>query len=86
MPTRLVPPLLALAGTIAILALAGTDAWPLLLAWTTATAAVALAARTRRRTRQLTGTALAIACLALTWEGGLFLLPSAIALATSPGE
>lgn len=82
---RLVPPLFASAGWGAILVLVGPDAWPLLLGWIAGVAVVALAAaRARGRGRLLAGVALSVACVALTWEGGLFFLPSALALVALP--
>jgi len=82
---RLAPPLLGAIGWFAILLVVGTDAWPALLGWLVGIAAVAYVATTARgRTRVLAGAVFAVACVALTWEGGLFFLPSALALVVLP--
>ncbi|MFL5818610.1 MAG: hypothetical protein ACJ76L_13555 [Conexibacter sp.] len=85
MRARLVPPLLAVAGWWAVLVAVGGDAWPLLLGWLVGIAAIAFAATaTRERTRMLAALALAVVCVALTWEGGHFFMPGAGALAVVP--
>jgi hypothetical protein len=81
---RLLPPLLAVGGWLAILLVLGVDSWPLLLGWLAAIAAVVVATAAPRRTRLLAGIALAIVFVGLTWEGGLFFVPSALALVALP--
>jgi hypothetical protein len=72
-----------------IFALVGPESWPLVLGWL---AASLLAGLLWERVAPSFRLALAVGllplCVLLTWEGGLFLLPSVIALivASIPGR
>src|SRR3954470_15556777 len=72
---------LAVAGLAAMILATGGDAWPLALAWAAVAVAFGWVWRwlPRRRARIIMGLVSAAALVALTWEGGLFLLPAAVA-------
>lgn len=68
------------AGIAAMAALTGGDAWPLAVGWVVAGAALGLVwLAAAPRARAYGAGALLVALVALTWEGGLFLLPAALA-------
>jgi hypothetical protein len=76
--------LLWCAGLAAMVAVTGGDAWPLALAWAAAGVGLALLWRSlagRRRARPALCGLLALVLVALTWEGGLFLLPAVLVAA-----
>lgn len=72
---------LALAGCLLILVSVGPESWPLVLGWLGASVAIGLAWSRLTQTLRL-GLAVSLLpmCVLLTWEGGLFFLPSAVAL------
>ena len=76
---KAVPLVLAAIGIAVPTVLTGGGFWPFALAWL---AAVAVAALLVRITRPLAvAIPSAVACVVFAFEGGLFLLPAAIALA-----
>jgi hypothetical protein len=76
-----VPVGLAICGWVAILVLVGGAAAPLLAGWLAGIALVALvAARLDGQKRRAAALTLALAFVVLTWVGGLFFVPCALAL------
>jgi hypothetical protein len=77
----MVAAILAAAGCVVIFAGVGPQSWPFVLGWVAASLVVAIAWEILAPALRL---ALALvllpACVVLTWEGGLFFVPSAIAL------
>jgi hypothetical protein len=72
---------LAVAGCLLILVLVGPESWPLVLGWLGASLAIGLAwSRLTQTFRFGLAVSLLPVCVLLTWEGGLFFVPSAIAL------
>jgi hypothetical protein len=83
----LIPVTLAGVGWLAILALVGPAAWPLLIPWLLAIALVTwIWSRVPAVARIALALVLVPLCVVLTWEGGLFFLPAAIALAVLEGS
>ena len=81
-PAVSVPALLWAAGVLALPALTGGAAWPLALGWAAAGGMLALVWRTlaaRPRARAAAGAAVIPVLVLLTFEGGLFLIPAALA-------
>ena len=73
--------LLALVGCAYILASVGSEALPLVVGWLAACLLVGLAwERATPTFRVVLATGLVPVCVVLTWEGGLYFLPSAVAL------
>jgi hypothetical protein len=69
------------AGCVLIFALVGPESWPLVLGWLAASLLVGLLwERLAPSFRLALAVGLLPVCVLLTWEGGLFLLPSVIAL------
>jgi hypothetical protein len=87
MPRRLVQVAIALwaLAEALFLVLIGTVAWPLVLGWAVAAVVVGLVAGVlpTGAVRIVAALALLPACVVLTWEGGLFLLPAAACLAAA---
>jgi hypothetical protein len=80
--SRLIPVALAGAGWLTILALVGPVAWPLLILWLLALALVIwIWSRVPSVMRIALALVFILLCALLTWEGGLFFLPAALALA-----
>ena len=77
---RLLPLLLALAGCLAILVAVGLDSVPLAGAWLGATWLIAVLWLRAPVVRLPLAIVLLPACVVLTWEGGLFFVPAAMAL------
>ena len=73
--------ILAALGWVTTLLGVGPESWPILLGWLGGIALTATAWRLGSVTFRVgvAGT-LVVSCLALTWVGGLFFLPSALAL------
>ena len=81
-PATLFVALLWCAGIVAMLAATGGGAWPLALGWAAAGALLALLWRrlaARPGVRAGVAGALLVALVVLTWQGGLFLVPAALA-------
>jgi hypothetical protein len=81
-PAVWVPALLWAAGLLALPALTGGAAWPLALGWAAAGAVLSLVWRAlaaRPRARAAAGAAVIPVLVLLTFEGGLFLIPAAVA-------
>jgi hypothetical protein len=76
---KAVPLALAALGIGAATVLTGGAFWPFALAWIAAVCVVALLVRVMRHPVAIAVPA-ALACVLFTFEGGLFLLPAAIAL------
>src|SRR5437867_4308905 len=74
------PPLLALAACLSILLGVGPGSWPLLVGWLAAIILVATVWEAAPVVRVGMAIALIPLCILLTWEGGLFFVPSAAAL------
>lgn len=77
-----IPAVLLAAGLVGILATAGTGALALLVGWlivATAYVVVQASLAGRRRTRVVVAAASCLIVIAATWEGGLFMLPAAVA-------
>lgn len=72
---------LALAGCLLILVSVGPESWPLVLGWLGASLVIGFAWTRLTQTFRL-GLAVSLlpVCVLLTWEGGLFFAPSAVAL------
>jgi len=79
--TRAIAASFALLGCLLILVSVGPQSWPLVLGWLGATLVVGLAWMLLSPTLRL-GFAVCLLplCVILTWEGGLFFVPSAVAL------
>src|SRR3954452_22228674 len=68
---------LVLAGCVLILAIVGLASWPLVLAWLAAALLVgSIWERLSPPWRLGLAVGLLAACVLLTWEGGLFFIPS----------
>jgi hypothetical protein len=71
----------ALAGCLLIPLSVGPESWPLAAAWLAASLAIGLIwSRLAHAFRFGLAVALLPLCILLTWEGGLFFVPSAVAL------
>jgi hypothetical protein len=81
-PAAAVPALLWAAGVLVLPLLTAGAAWPLALGWAAAGVLLALAWRAlagRPRARAIASGALIPVLILLTFEGGLFLIPAAVA-------
>jgi hypothetical protein len=78
---QLVAAVLSALGGLLILTLGGPEGWPIVVGWLAASVLVGLVWQAMAPSLRL---ALALVllplCILLTWEGGLFFVPSAIAL------
>lgn len=85
-PLNVIAALLWLSAETMILIAVGSSAWPVVAGWTVggiAVVALALAAHHlgwSRPVRAGAAEAIVVACVVLTWEGGLFFLPAALTL------
>jgi hypothetical protein len=72
---------LALAGCLLIFVAVGPESWPLVVGWLAASLAIGVVwSRLTQALRFALAVSLLPICVLLTWEGGLFFVPSAIAL------
>ena len=79
--SELIPTTLAGAGWLSILVLVGPVAWPLLVLWLLAIALVSwIWSRAPSGMRIALALLLVPLCVLLTWEGGFFFAPAALAL------
>lgn len=86
---RAIAAALAAAGCLLIFTLVGPDSWPLVLFWLVVSIVVGLVwVRLAPACRLALAVGLLLVCVLLTWEGGLFFVPSVIALivAAIPGR
>jgi hypothetical protein len=86
---RAIAAVLVAVGCALIFTLVGPKSWPLVLGWLAASLLVGLLwGRLAHSFRLALAIGLLPVCVLLTWEGGLFLLPSVIALtvASIPGR
>jgi hypothetical protein len=71
----------ALLGCLLILVSVGPQSWPLVLGWLGASLVVSLVwIRLPQALRLALAVTLVPVCVLLTWEGGLFFVPGAVAL------
>jgi hypothetical protein len=80
MAWRYLPIVLVLVACIAIFSLVGVASWPLVTGWLQGAAAIGSLWWRVPRLRLGLSIGLLPLCVLLTWEGGLFFLPSAVVL------
>jgi hypothetical protein len=77
---RALPTGLVVAACIAIVSLVGSDSLPLVAGWLVGALVIGALWTALPRLRLTLSIALLPLCVLLTWEGGLFFLPAAVAL------